>query len=246
MTATEQPEGLSDGRPDVLVVICRRNESTVPDQSIATADVALAGGISHVGARSKFLGGRRLLRAVLHGVLGWEASQAVLEIEPGGRPRLPAVLAAGLQFSISHSRQFDSVAVSFRGAVGLDIEEDVPPNIPETADILLSADQAIRLRELPLAERGSAFLRAWTRKEAVLKAVGVGFAIDPAKLFVPFDESSTPIRVDWPGDGPGTLWVRDIRVHGLTGAVCLATADASQFDVQVAVLPAPPVTDLSA
>ena len=58
--------------------------------------------------------------------------------------------------------------------VGIDVEEERDiPDLPDLAAQLHPEEQA-DLRLLPLHRRKTAFYRCWTRKEAVLKALGTG------------------------------------------------------------------------
>lgn len=101
-----------------------------------------------------------------------------VEISTGahGKPEL-ADPAGGIHFNLSHSGDWSVVAVA-RVAVGVDIER-IDPRRPTTrlADRFLTAAE----RELVQARAGShgdaAFFIAWSRKEAYLKAVGVGLSV---------------------------------------------------------------------
>jgi hypothetical protein len=70
------------------------------------------------------------------------------------------------------------LAVAQDRPVGVDVER-----IREVSDVLgiadahFSAVERRRLRSLPPAERRAAFIRCWTRKEAVLKASGEGLGL---------------------------------------------------------------------
>ena len=60
--------------------------------------------------------------------------------------------------------------------------------------------------------------RAWVRKEALLKAYGLGLAVDPSQVrldddgLAAWDSSQPP---------PGEVWVRDIAVPGHVAAVAV-------------------------
>ena len=58
--------------------------------------------------------------------------------------------------------------------------------------------------------RYAAFLRAWTRKEACLKAWGLGLHLEPSQLQVGFsvDSASQPVIVQPPGGVAGSVLLR--------------------------------------
>jgi 4'-phosphopantetheinyl transferase len=93
-----------------------------------------------------------------------------------GKPHLPGSL--GIDFSLAHSDGLALIAVARGRRVGVDVER-----VRRRADVLAVARHAFspaeRL-EIESAsndeERRAAFFRCWTRKEAYLKAIGVGLA----------------------------------------------------------------------
>jgi len=91
-----------------------------------------------------------------------------------GKPRLQAGLPS-LEFNLSHSGELGVLAVARDRPVGVDVEQvrDVPDAL-DIADAHFSAVEREVLRSFPPAERQGAFFRCWTRKEAVIKAVGEG------------------------------------------------------------------------
>jgi hypothetical protein len=84
-----------------------------------------------------------------------------------GRPHIP-----GLAVSITHTAERSAVAASYGGPVGIDLEEVQPRDFRPLADRWFSPREvAWMARE---ADQLRAFLRLWTAKEAVGKALGVG------------------------------------------------------------------------
>ncbi|HKA06227.1 MAG TPA: 4'-phosphopantetheinyl transferase superfamily protein, partial [Gemmataceae bacterium] len=90
----------------------------------------------------------------------------------GGKPHLPAGFP--LQFNLSHTDGLAVYAVG-QARVGVDVERCRP--IPDADGLVarfFSRRECEQFHALPADDRPAAFLRAWTRKEAVLKAIGRG------------------------------------------------------------------------
>lgn len=125
--------------------------------------------------RRGFVGGRWLLRSALAVLTG--AEPRLLDIQAGAHGKL---LLAGhgqraASFNLSHSGDLVALALLRGRRIGIDIEVERP-----LTDAVLLARRILNPRErqqyetLPVSARESALLMAWTRKEAVLKAVGTG------------------------------------------------------------------------
>jgi 4'-phosphopantetheinyl transferase len=86
--------------------------------------------------------------------------------------------AAQLHFSVSRSGERCVVAVTRAGAIGVDLEtRDAAGR--DTAGLIarLAPEEIAELLQIDERQRGDAFLRCWTRKEAYVKATGTGLAL---------------------------------------------------------------------
>jgi 4'-phosphopantetheinyl transferase len=118
---------------------------------------------------------RRALRVLLAGYARVPADALALAGPPGAKPRVANAGLGWLRFSASRSDRCALVAVARGRDVGVDIERvDTGRALETIADRLFPQEDAARLRALPPGERASAFFALWTRKEAVLKALGAG------------------------------------------------------------------------
>jgi 4'-phosphopantetheinyl transferase len=92
----------------------------------------------------------------------------------------PTLLDHRLTFSLSHSHRLGVLALSADGAtVGVDVEELRPRrHLDRLAARAMTAAELGTWRGRPESERLTAFLDVWSRKEAYLKAVGLGLATD--------------------------------------------------------------------
>jgi 4'-phosphopantetheinyl transferase len=112
------------------------------------------------------------LRRILGGYLNQPAKEISVRANRFGKPEL-AGEASSLNFSLSHSQSIAVLAVAHGLPVGVDVE-DVRPIEPEVAATHFSASELSDLRTLQGDAWLSGFYRCWTRKEAILKAEGVG------------------------------------------------------------------------
>ncbi len=112
------------------------------------------------------------LRRILGGYLNQPAKKISFHANRFGKPEL-AGEASSLNFSLSHSQSIAVLAVAHGLPVGVDVE-DVRPIEPEVAATHFSASELADLSTLQGDAWLSGFYRCWTRKEAILKAEGVG------------------------------------------------------------------------
>ena len=111
-----------------------------------------------------FVLGRVLLKQGL-GILDMNQRIEEIMVQPDGKPFL-----VGVYFNISHSENLVVCSVSTKGAIGIDVEKIKPVVLEnfkawfterEWADITLAADSLHK------------FYWYWTRKESILKALGM-------------------------------------------------------------------------
>jgi 4'-phosphopantetheinyl transferase len=125
--------------------------------------------------RDRFTRHRGLLRTVLSWYLSLEPAEIRFSYGRSGKPSLDhRVHARPLHFNLAHAGDVALLAVS-RRRVGVDVELMEPlPDLAGIAARFLSRRESALIRRLPESRRLSAFFRAWTRKEAILKAAGEG------------------------------------------------------------------------
>jgi 4'-phosphopantetheinyl transferase len=128
--------------------------------------------------QARFIACRATLRLLLSRYTGDLPDKILFRYEPHGKPALGG--APGLQFNLSHSRDFAAIAISRSNAVGIDIEFIDPDfRCREVAPEFLSTEELRVLAARSPAAQPNFFFQIWTIKEALLKAVGGGFSLDP-------------------------------------------------------------------
>jgi 4'-phosphopantetheinyl transferase len=97
-----------------------------------------------------------------------------------------------VHFNLSHSGKWALIAVSEGAEVGVDVENvRRQDDLQSVARRLFSTGEQEALNRLTAEKYAQAFYRCWTRKEAVLKAWGLGLSVDPTAIHVgiqPFDK----------------------------------------------------------
>lgn len=101
-----------------------------------------------------------------------------------------------VECSVSRSRPYTAVAILTPGEtgwIGIDIESADALTVPaHTFAHILGPHERPSFTDLPEDDLGRALLRAWVRKEAVLKSMHTGFgALEPAQI-----ECGPPTRAD--------------------------------------------------
>lgn len=125
--------------------------------------------------RNQFIAARAQLRIVLGRYLDAAPTEVPIVYEPNGKPHLDPCLDCDLHFNLSHSETLAVFAVTRHGKVGVDVERRrAIPNAEALVERFFTSRERDVFMALPESERLDAFFRAWTRKEAVLKAVGSG------------------------------------------------------------------------
>ncbi len=138
--------------------------------------------------RHHYEAARGLVRYLLGTTLGKAPAEVAIVCGPHGKPMLRGKPGEpGLHFNLSHSAGRAIFALSWSREVGVDLEAaaNLSKDLDHLAARILSPRELKSWRNLSNTElRGAEFLRAWTRKEACVKAIGQGLGIDVRKIEV--------------------------------------------------------------
>ncbi len=127
-----------------------------------------------------------LHRLVLGQVLGSGPGKVALYRDPSGRPR---VQEDPVQTSLSHAGGAFAVALNPHGFVGIDIESRTRAGeLPEIACSVMHSSEVEALAAMPHAVRAEALLALWVRKEALLKASGIGLVREMHSFTAPIGQ----------------------------------------------------------
>lgn len=125
--------------------------------------------------RHRYIACHGILRVLLGRAIGRAPADLRFDVTGYGKQSLRD---STLRFNISHSHQLALFAISRDITVGCDIElQDerfLAENIPEH---FFSAAEIAEWNALPPTERLAGFFAGWTRKEAYIKARGLGLSL---------------------------------------------------------------------
>ena len=127
--------------------------------------------------RLSFTAAHGTLRLLLAAMLGAEPRALAFAANAYGKPRL--VPDRAIEFNMSHSGGIVLIAFARRIPIGVDVEARRP--LAERADIVqrfFHPGEAADFASLPPADADAAFFRCWSRKEALVKALGLGLSLD--------------------------------------------------------------------
>lgn len=193
-------------------------EGLSPEEEVRAARQALG----RDGRR--YRAARHALRRVIAEIVNAPPESLVIEPDDLGKPRLRG---SGLQFNLSHSAGEALIGVSPDRAIGVDIEA-----LHEVLDAealarahFTSAERAEWARA-PAAARDRTFLTCWTRKEACVKALGVGLSAPPEAVEVGCAPDARVVAIRL-GTESCEVALESLRLPGgSVAAVALATPEA--------------------
>lgn len=140
--------------------------------------------------RDHFMVGRALLRVILARYKDVEPSELRFVSGLYGKPFLDnSFHKTELSFNLSHSQDFALYAIVKNRQVGVDIEYfNKKLQCRDLVERFFSAKEKDLWNSAPKEKSHEVFFSCWTRKEALLKAMGVGLSVDPRTIDTAPDE----------------------------------------------------------
>jgi 4'-phosphopantetheinyl transferase len=139
------------------------------------------------------------VRELLAAYLGCAPDVLRLTLGEHGKPFLERPFLSGasaFDFNVSHSGGALLVAIARNQELGVDIETQRRRRpVLELARRFFAADEAAALVSLDEPQRQLAFLRLWSCKEAVVKALGIGIGFGLARLQFAIGPAGEPVEL---------------------------------------------------
>ena len=144
--------------------------------------------------RRRFIVGRGTLRTILGRYLGVQPDKIRFTYNDKGKPFLVEPKVSDFEFNLSHSDELALYAFALGVPVGVDVEVIRPlSDMDAIAKRFFSPIEYEMLQRVSPANRPLGFFNCWTRKEAYIKAQGLGLSI-PLDSFAVSLAPSEPAR----------------------------------------------------
>jgi 4'-phosphopantetheinyl transferase len=135
---------------------------------------------------------RACLRLLLARYLAVRPDAIAFTANATGKPRIAApAVAPTLEFNVSHSGAWVVFAFARGLPLGVDVECHRELEFSELVNSFFSPEERATWATIPSADHLGAFFSAWTRKEAYLKAIGVGLSKSLDSFTIAFDSGPT-------------------------------------------------------
>jgi 4'-phosphopantetheinyl transferase len=199
----------------------------LPPATVKSLDSVLSADERERAARFRFPGGTErytvahgCLRHILARYLDCDPKQLCFSTNEYGKPALQGY---NLEFNLSHSGERALVAVSLARRVGVDVEHIRPDlELIKTADRFFSQNEVTELMALPPHQHQIAFFNCWSRKEAYIKALGLGLSLPLDSFDVSLADPAI-LRATRPDEAEAARWrLLSLEVEpGYTAAVAV-------------------------
>jgi len=167
------------------------------EPTLAPDEIRLAARFRSIRQRESYVLTRAALRLLLGRCLGTDPRSLRFDYGPNGKAALAP--PSRVRFNVAHSGDMAAIAVTEDCEIGIDLEQIRPlAELEQISHRFFCEEEAAEISSLPPGDRERAFFTGWTRKEAYVKALGVGLA-KPLNSF----------RVVEKDDSPRTFWVFD-------------------------------------
>lgn len=191
---------------------------------LAPEELARAKRLTPDKAGMRFLASRHALRSLLAEALGCARKSLAIGQNEFGKPMLAS---NEIHFSLSRSESGALVGISRSIEVGVDLETvRAVQEMEALAKLHLTAAERAHWLNAIVDRRDREFLGIWTLKEACLKALGTGVALQPSSVETsPVSESNmASVRL---GEKAIQLSISPVQVPGdMVAAAALATSQA--------------------
>jgi 4'-phosphopantetheinyl transferase len=143
--------------------------------------------------RQRYAYCRAVLRTLLGSYLSLHPREIHIDYGPAGKPVFMNGAQPEIHFNVSHSDKVALIAMSRVAPLGVDVERVRElPHLDAMLTNILSVSEWEQLLRLPVAMRNRALFTTWTRKESLVKALGVGLGVSLQAIDVCIDPREPP------------------------------------------------------
>lgn len=135
--------------------------------------------------KRRYIAAHGQLREILSSYLNIKPCDLIIEQSKGTKPK---ILNKSIYFNLSHSGDYALLAVTLTGELGIDIEcERQQFNLHSAGKSVFSSAEYQSIAAMDKAKQQEAFYKCWTKKEAFIKAIGLGFSYDTQSFTITTD-----------------------------------------------------------
>lgn len=147
-----------------------------PQETLLSDDeIARAARFHFERDRQRFAETRSALRKILSAYIPHKAPEIKFDYQQNGKPEISESQNPNcVRFNVSHSGRFAVIGVSLNLRIGIDVEKYRTMEFLDIARRYFSEREYRELKAAPAEELQRYFFTCWTRKEALLKAMGEG------------------------------------------------------------------------
>lgn len=148
--------------------------------------------------KQRFIVSQGTLRFLLGKYLKTKPEKIIFERNKYGKPYVKN-LSTTIKFNLSHAHNLVLFAFTLKHEIGIDIElarRNFP--IDEISKRFFHADENQALLALPAKQRVAAFFNCWVRKEALIKAIGLGLFYALDKFNIDFSAHQSRVQIENP------------------------------------------------
>ena len=181
-------------------------------RALDATEYARAERLKTTALRRRFIVRRGILRNLLASSLGWPVAAIRYDVGEFGKLRLAAPMPRRpLFFNVADAESMAVFALTHVGEIGVDVEQPAPfEDILRVAKRWFSTREQQDLATLPADQQCVGFYTAWTRKEAIVKALGRGIGY-PLERFSVELLPDRPVRLlEAEDEGVQTLRLTDL------------------------------------
>ena len=201
------------------------------EQLLGTDELDRADRFRRPRDRRRFVVNRAQLRMILGRYLGQDPALLEFRVGTHGKPSLAGgVHHELLRFNSSRSHDLGVLAVQLDEDLGIDVEHVRPfPEALNVAERFFSPAECEALHSSSPGEIDTTFFRYWTRKEAIVKSLGLGLSqpMDGFTLAEKPDGMAERVAVSI-SSGTVVQWALPLPVPSRDYVVALATAGSAR------------------
>lgn len=184
--------------------------------------------------RRQFVVRRGILKQIITKYLDIDPKDLLFGYNSFGKPFIHTDFQQyNLKFNMSYSKNMALYAISYEKEVGIDIEYlQKHIEFQQIIDRFFSQKEIEYIQKINSDQRKEEFFKIWTRKEAILKALGKGLSFPLQMVDVPINRSEFKFRFDNDGDhGKESLWhVRDLLpANNYIGSIAIERPESEFF-----------------